>query len=354
MTINTPPPQQLNCAVSVVMAMYNAEKYIAETLESLLAQTFQDFEVILVNDCSTDNSRAIAESYFPKFGGRLKIFDNEKNSGAATTRNNGLRRAKGEYVFYFDSDDLILPSGLEEIYTVAKRFDVDVVNSTKSYRMSNDGKTLTPHNLRLTRPNDESILEYNLEWRFKGLLMDKFAWAPWRRLLRREFLIENNLFFPENIRRNEDEIWTMGLLFRAKRILHIPLPIVLYRLSDNSITRIKRTPVQNVISRIDNIIHHLKWLNDILGKIPFFIENPDHLYAILEYSTKKYLVRIFKECRKVSPTDMYLAIKQEFGKSFGEYDVTISVLCTMLSNYQKIIEQNKTRIAELEEQLKAK
>lgn len=87
--------------------MYNAEKYIAECLESVLTQTLQDFEVILVNDCSTDNSRPIAESYLEKFDGRLKIYDNEKNSRAAATRNKGLRLAGGEYVFFFDADDMI-------------------------------------------------------------------------------------------------------------------------------------------------------------------------------------------------------------------------------------------------------
>ena len=81
-------------AISVVIPMYNAEKYISECLGSILAQTLQNFEVILVNDCSTDNSRQIAESYIEKFNGRLKIYDNEKNFGASVTRNNGLLKAR--------------------------------------------------------------------------------------------------------------------------------------------------------------------------------------------------------------------------------------------------------------------
>ena len=68
-------------AVSVIIPMYNAEKYIGECLESLLLQTFQDFEVIVVDDCSTDNSFSIVESYIPKFDGRLKLTKTEKNSG---------------------------------------------------------------------------------------------------------------------------------------------------------------------------------------------------------------------------------------------------------------------------------
>lgn len=78
-------------AVSVIIPMYNAENFIAEGLESILAQTLQDFEVIVVDDCSTDNSRAVVESYLEKFDGRLKIFSTEKNSGnGALPRNKGM------------------------------------------------------------------------------------------------------------------------------------------------------------------------------------------------------------------------------------------------------------------------
>ena len=341
-------------AVSVVIPLYNAERYFAECLDSLLMQTFQDYEIILVNDGSTDNSRAIAESYVPKFGGRLKLFDNEKNSGQGVTRNNGLRYATGEYVFFMDSDDLLLLNGLEKMYTTAKKFDVDVVNDTRYYRMSEDAKSLTPHSLKPTHPTDESILENNLKWRVEGLLADNFAWAPWRRFLRRKFLIENEIFFPEEVVRNEDEVWTHGLLFCAKTIIHIPLSIYLYRLSEVSITRLKRTPLQNIDAWILNIIYDLKYIDNFMSKIPFFAEHPEYRYAILEHSTQRFFNRLFKSSLRVSPSDMYESIKQRFGANFGEYDVTISVLCTMLSNYQKIIEQNKTRIAELEEQLKAK
>ena len=78
--------------VSIIIPLYNAEKYIAECLESVLAQTFKNFEVIIVDDCSTDNSCTIVESYIPKFSGRLKLYHMEKNSGSgALARNKGLK-----------------------------------------------------------------------------------------------------------------------------------------------------------------------------------------------------------------------------------------------------------------------
>ena len=328
-------------AVSVVIPLYNAERYFAECLDSLLMQTFQDYEIILVNDGSTDNSRAIAESYVPKFGGRLKLFDNEKNSGQGVTRNNGLRYATGEYVFFMDSDDLLLLNGLEKMYTTAKKFDVDIVDATRNYKMSNDGKTLTPVNLKATTPDNKFILESNLEWRVQGLLADRFSWAPWRRLLRRKFLIDNELFFPENLRRCEDEVWTHGLLFYAKKIIHIPIALYLYRMSEGSITYSKRTPLQNIISRMDNIFHDLQWIDDVMSKIPYFKKHPEYRYAILEHSTQRFFIKLFKSSLKISPSNMYASIKQEFGGNFGEYAVLVPILCTLINKYQRIIATDK-------------
>ena len=342
-------------AISVVIPMYNAEKYLGECLDSILAQTFHDFEVILVNDCSTDNCRQIAETYIEKFDGRLKLYDNEKNSGAAATRNNGLLLATGEYIFFMDADDLISKNGLEKLYKVAKYFDVDIVNTTRSYKMSNNGKELTLVNLKATTPRNEAFIESNLEWRVKGLLEDKFSWAPWRRLLRRKFLIDNEIFFPSNIRRCEDEIWTHGLLFCAKKIIHTPIALYFYRLSDNSITRIKRTHLQNINSRIDNILHDLQWIDNIMSKIPFFEENPQYRYAILAHSTQRFFIKFFPSSLKVSASDMYQSINQEFGKNFGEYNVIVSVLCTLINKYQRIIAENfaKNDWKELEKYLRS-
>ncbi|MBR7025243.1 MAG: glycosyltransferase family 2 protein [Selenomonadaceae bacterium] len=340
-------------AVSVIIPMYNAEKYIAECLESVLAQTLQDIEVILVDDCSTDSSVAIAESYLEKFGGRLNIYDNEKNSGAGGTRNNGLLKAAGEYVYFMDADDLILADGLEKVYKIAKYFDVDAVNLTKSYDLNDDGKSLSPVHLWLTRRTNESILENNLEWRVKELVAWHLtSWAPWRRFLRRKFLLENEIFFPENVVISEDRLWTYCVLFQAKKMIHVPLAIMLYRLSDDSMTRKERTPLQDINLGIDAVIEGIEWINDVMDKVPFFEEHPRYRYAVLENAVKVLFELSSKKFEKVSPAEMYLSIKEAFGKNFGEYENVVPVLCTMISNYRKTIEENKALIAELKNKSK--
>lgn len=342
-------------AISVVIAMYNAEKYISECLGSILAQTFQNFEVILVNDCSTDNSRQIAESYIEKFNGRLKIYDNEKNFGASVTRNNGLLKASGEYVFFMDADDLILANGLEKLYKVAKYFDVDVINITKSYDLSEDGTSLSFAHLKLTRRTNEPMLESNLEWRVKAFLENQITTcAPWRKLSRRNFLIGNKIFFPENLRIYEDQIWTIGLFLSAKKIIHMPIAVYFYRKSDNSLSKQKDfTSLQKVNILVNGILQGLNWLDNIIVKIPFFAANPQQHYAILDYAVQRFFTMIYKSNFELSPLDMYLSIKQEFGKDFGKYATSLSALFTVIYDYKKNIDKLEKRIAGLEKKFKS-
>ena len=96
--------------ISVVMPVYNSEKFLRESIESILNQTFKDFELIILNDCSTDGSLKIIKSYKDK---RIKLIENKKNIGTVKTRNVGLRAAKGEYVAIMDSDDVSYRKRLE-------------------------------------------------------------------------------------------------------------------------------------------------------------------------------------------------------------------------------------------------
>ena len=99
--------------VSVIMPNYNGERFLAETIESVLAQTYQNWELLITDDCSTDGSVAIASSYAEK-DPRVKLFVQEKNSGAAEARNRSLSEAKGKWIAFLDSDDVWLPEKLEK------------------------------------------------------------------------------------------------------------------------------------------------------------------------------------------------------------------------------------------------
>ena len=338
------------CAVSVIVPMYNAEKYIGECLESILNQTLQNFEVILVNDCATDNSRQVAETYLEKFGGRLKIYDNRKNSGVSATRNRGLLLSRGEYVFFMDSDDLLLLNGLEDMYTLAKKYDVDFINCPKMYEMTEDGKTLKVQPITQRKnivANKEFILDDDLAWRVNGLLKDIFYYGPPRRFLRRDFLIENEIFFPESLRHAEDQSWTHGLLLCAKKILHVSRAWYLIRLTANSLSRNNYDLLHKINIRVISVIDGLGYIDNFLDKIDFFAENPKYRYALLEHYAYRRLSMMLGISFKVPQSEIYAAIKEEFGEKVGKQDVLVAELCSLINDQQK-------EIRRLNEQLNAK
>lgn len=98
--------------VSIVMPSYNTAKYIAETVQSVLAQTYQNWELIIVDDCSTDDTNEVVKPFLRD--SRIRYLKNEKNSGAAVSRNRALREAKGKWIAFLDSDDLWMPEKLEK------------------------------------------------------------------------------------------------------------------------------------------------------------------------------------------------------------------------------------------------
>ena len=119
-------------AISVIIPMYNVEKYVGQCLESLLNQTFQDFEVIVVDDCSTDNSVKLVENMAAKFKGRLQLIKRTKNAGgAAIPRNTGLELSRGTYIYFLDSDDILLNNAFETMYNEAEKCNADVIHVEK-------------------------------------------------------------------------------------------------------------------------------------------------------------------------------------------------------------------------------
>lgn len=100
----------MNETVSIIMPSYNTARFITETVESVLAQSYTDWELIIVDDCSTDNTDEVAAGFTDP---RIRYLKNEKNSGAAVSRNRALREAKGRYIAFLDSDDVWLPEKLE-------------------------------------------------------------------------------------------------------------------------------------------------------------------------------------------------------------------------------------------------
>ncbi|SEQ05656.1 glycosyltransferase family 2 protein [Flavobacterium urocaniciphilum] len=135
---------------TVIIPLYNKEKYISNAIKSILNQTFTDFEVLIVNDCSTDNSIKIATEFESE---KIRIIHHEKNKGLAATRNTGIKNAKANYVAFLDADDLWKPHFLEKIFNLIQNFSEARIFGT-NYEEIWDETVKMPHNNSDSLPKD--------------------------------------------------------------------------------------------------------------------------------------------------------------------------------------------------------
>ena len=333
---STSSPGQPCPVISVIIPLYNAEKYVRECIVSLLAQTFQNFEVIVVDDCSADNSFAIVESYAPKFSGRLILAKMEKNSGGGgLPRNKGLSISRGEYIFFLDADDMLTKTALEELYGLAKEYDADLIYIEKHYETNADRSEIHTRGRHrggfVEVPTFESE---DLTERLKSLLSGRFGVTPWIKFTKRNLLIENEIFFPHTCP-GEDDIWTYSLIFYAKKLLRVPNAIYIQRLSESSVMRKERSPQQQLSFWINPLILGLKSFDKLIGKHEFFKSNPQYRYSVMAFFVNAVSNNILNRSTVVEPFVFYETIKESFGEKLGEYDVLIPALCTVLHNEKK-------------------
>lgn len=204
-----------NPKISIIIPVYNTEKYIAKCLDSVLAQTFKDFEVICIDDGSTDNSLEILKEYAQK-DDRVIIFS-QTNKGVSVARNLGIEKSRGEFIQFVDADDWIKKDCVELAYTKIKENNTDIV--TFAYNDIVKGEVL-PSNYIL-----EPLKYYeNREIDLSDFM--PFTNVIWNKLFRKEFLLKNNIKFPINIKTCEDGIFNLLCLFSKAK--YSCLPKILY------------------------------------------------------------------------------------------------------------------------------
>ena len=216
--------------ISVVIPMYNATKYIKTTIDSVLAQSFEDFELIVIDDHSSDGSfEFVRDSYSDP---RIKLLRNFKNLGDTETRNAGLEFSRGEYVYFMDHDDAILPETLETLIDAAEKSQADIVfmNSVlipKNYEFTYDDDVELDRILR-NNPNPRFFSTNVLERLQKEFINRDCLWEPWIKLHRRDFLLTNDLFFPP-IFATSDLLLHFATLLVAKKLQMIDASCYIHR-----------------------------------------------------------------------------------------------------------------------------
>ena len=324
-------------AVSVVIPMYNAEKYLSVCLESILIQTFTDFEVIVVDDCSTDSSPAIAESFLERFDGRLKIISLEENTGApAIPRNVGLDFARGKYVLFVDNDDLIIDTALEEFFNAAETFQADVVYTDCGF---NCGLEPVPTEINVAAWDADNIVDAptletkDFSERMEDFLKLRYRWPPWAKFLRREFLVDNEIKFPY-MKTSEDIPWTFEVVCLAQRFLRVPTPLYVNRQTVTSITRTDRSPEQSIALWINPLLNGVDFLNEFMNRVDFFKENFDVRLQILNLFATIHFNHMAEATKALSPEKVCEIFLREFSTAGSSQPALISYLLTMTNLYR--------------------
>lgn len=193
--------------VSVIVPVYNVEEYLTKCLDSLVHQTLEDIEIILINDGSTDRSQAILDRYKKKYPEKIRVFYKE-NGGQGSARNIGIREASGDYIGFVDSDDYVTLDMFEKLYAAAIREDADLV-TCNYYYIDDRGQ----RKINLYKPQKQTDLFFN-------------PWAaPWNKLYRRTILTKNNVFYPE-LRAYEDTAFYADIIPFVNKIINIDDPLI--------------------------------------------------------------------------------------------------------------------------------
>ena len=232
-----------NVKISVIIPVYNAEEFLDESINSILNQTFTDIELVCVNDGSKDNSLEMLNN-FAKNDSRVKVID-KPNGGCGSARNKALDNAKGEYVYFFDPDDYVLPNAFEKLYDNAISNDSDLV-MFKIARFR-DGE-----------PIDYSIPGFNFDEIFLDVNFDHFtfdyhdikrfvlnaSFAPWSKFYKKEFLDKYDDFRFDLGVAFDDVPFHVKSLLRASKISFVPEFFYHYRLSNpNSVNNTKANQI---------------------------------------------------------------------------------------------------------------
>lgn len=260
-----------NPAISVIVPAYNVEKYVERCIDSLLNQTFKDIEIIIIDDCSTDKTFEIINNKYGKIP-NVSIFKNDVNIGQGQTRNKAMKIAKGKYIYFLDSDDVLLSHGLERLYLLAKKNNADIMHITEWYEPEEEFFDLSkkvPAKIRRDagfRPEPHRLpMDVNVRIR-ETYGTQRHSVMVWQNLYRKGFLLENNMEFPAMI--HEDNVFAMVCYAATDRFFCSPGAFYLYRQRKNS--TIGEVSYGRLESEIKAMILGLKYLDKVL---PLYVDS---------------------------------------------------------------------------------
>lgn len=213
-----------NPIISIIIPVFNAGFFLADLLESILTQSFTKFEVIIVNDGSTDETKDIL-TYYETKDQRIKII-NKKNEGVSIARNTALEYAKGEYIYFADADDLLMIDALQILFNAAQLYKADLIRADHQTIGAKCEILFTNKRFYIRKKIGNRIL--NTKDYYNKILLDEFF--LWVCLFKRNIIINNKIRFIPHCRFMEDAAFIMEYLVQCKKCVYIPNYIYKYRI----------------------------------------------------------------------------------------------------------------------------
>lgn len=265
----------MNDLISVMIAVYNGEKYLDRCIESVINQTYKNFELILVDDGSTDNTWEIFQKYAQK-DNRIKCVQ-KKNGGLSSARNYGMKNAKGKYYYFLDCDDYIKENLLETVYNKMLETEADLV-AFNYIKFNEKGRIIGSSNFE-TGEYDVDTDRAKFDYLNNILLQYKTGWEDWNRLYRADIIKNNHLkFLDYHLYFAQDLCFHLFYIMHAKKVVCIPTKLHYYMIRNDSIMRTAGKQIG-----LDFLIHIMKKFYDYIDikKYPYMKQNFHYLLSTI-------------------------------------------------------------------------
>ncbi len=256
-------------SVSVIVPFYNVENYIEKCLETLVHQTLEDIEIILVNDGSTDRSMVVVKKFLEQYPDKITYLEKE-NGGLSDARNYAIPYAKGEYIAFLDSDDYVERTMYKDMYELAKKEDSDMVECNFYWEYP-----------------DKKKEDVGIVYNGKKEMLEKVRVVAWNKLIKKEILDEHKITFPKGLR-YEDVEFTYKLIPYLEKVSFLKKPCVHYIQREGSISNNQNERNKEIFDVLEHVIDFYKE-NDL------YEEYKDELeYVYVRYAFCSSLLRIVK------------------------------------------------------------
>ena len=288
-------------SVSVIVPVYNVEKYLEECLDSIVNQTLKDIEIICINDGSTDNSLSILENYAKK-DDRIKIH-NQENGGLSVSRNHGIKLSQGEYIYFIDSDDYLELNALEELYNFskAKNLDILIFKLINFNDVTYEHYTSNYYEMSFLKPFNRKVFNYDS---MGEKILNVAVSAPGKFFSRS---LIYTMKFPEGLI-FEDNLFFSEAMIKAKRVSFLDEHFYHRRIREDSITTTKTIKFADSIIIVNRII-------DLTKEFKVYDKFKRRLMEKKIYSAYNR----FSQVDEVYKEEFFHLIKEDFKKHEKEY-----------------------------------